>query len=106
MSRESILKVKEAEARAERIVEEAKERAHAMIESAQKEGIALCARTEENAVRESKASMQLLREKTAETLERVNADAEQEVEAMRKEAFLRKRSAEKIVIRGLMSKCR
>ena len=106
MSRESILKLKDAEAQAERIVEDAKRKAAAMIENAEKSGRALCALAEENAVKEAEGAMETIRERTAEASERVSADAHEEVEAMRKEAFLRKRSAEKIVIRGLMSKCR
>ncbi len=106
MSRESILRVKDAEAKAERIVEDAKIRANAMIEEAEKKGRAMCVAAEEAATKEADLAMTMLRERTAETMERVNNDAHDEVEEMRKEAFLRRRSAEKIVIRGLMSKCR
>ena len=106
MSRESILKVKDAEAAAERIVEDAKKQADAMIATARKNGQQMCVAAEASAKESVNTAMAMLHERTAQTMERVDADARDEVEEMRKEAFLRKRSAEKIVIRGLMSKCR
>ena len=106
MSRESILKIKETEQRAEQLVESAKARARAMVEEAEREGRALCAETERSVSAENAALMEQLRERTAQTVAHADEEARKEADAMRKEAFLNKRGAEKIVIRGLMSKCR
>ena len=106
MSRDSILKIKETEQKAERVVEEARARARAMLEEAEKNGRMLC----ENAEAEARAADASLKEtlyaRTAETVAKANEEARAEAEEIRKNSFLNKRSAEKIVIRGLMSKCR
>ena len=106
MSRDSILKIKETEQRAERIVEEAKLRARTMVEEAEAAGEKLCADTEERTRAEIASMKETLRERTAETVKLAGEEAQDEAEEIRKTAFLNKRGAEKIVIRGLMSKCR
>ena len=106
MSRESILKIKEAEESAERIVEEAKLRAREMIEQAEREGRELCLAVEARTTEEITATMAQLRERTESMVERISGEANEAAEEMRKNAVLRQRSAEKIVVRGLMSKCR
>ena len=106
MSRDSVLKIKETEQKAERIVEDARARARAMIEAAEADGRALCERTEAEARAHDAALKETLYARTAETVSKANEEARAEAEAIRKNSFLNKRSAEKIVIRGLMSKCR
>lgn len=106
MSRESILKIKEAEESADRIIEDAKVRAREMIEAAERDGRDLCATTETRTAEEIAETMKQLRERTAAMVERIALEANESAEAMRKNATLRQRSAEKIVVRGLMSKCR
>ncbi len=106
MSRESILKVRETEQKAERIVEEARARARAMVEKAEADGKAHCAEVEARVLSESAQMKETLRERTSQTVANADEEARKEAETIRKEAFLNKRSAEKIVIRGLMSKCR
>ena len=91
MSRDSILKIKETEQAADQLIEDARLRAKEMIERAEREGRELCAEAEE---------------RTAAMAERVSEEANSAAEEMRKNAALRQRSAEKIVVRGLMSKCR
>ncbi|MBQ8310094.1 MAG: hypothetical protein IJX80_03670 [Clostridia bacterium] len=106
MSRESILKIKETEDAAEGIIEDAKFRAREMIETAEREGRALCAETETRTAEEIASTMAQLRERTDAMVDRISAEADEAAEEMRKNAMLRQRSAEKIVVRGLMSKCR
>lgn len=106
MSRDSILKIKEAEQKAERIVEAARAEARAMIERAEAEGHALCEAAEAEASEGDGVVKEQLYARTAETVAKADGEARAEAEAIRKNAFLNKRGAEKIVIRGLMSKCR
>ena len=106
MSRDSILKIKETEQKAERIVEEANARARARVEEAEKNGRALCERAEAEAIAADESLKQTLYARTAQTVAKADEEARAEAEAIRKNSFLNKRSAEKIVIRGLMSKCR
>lgn len=106
MSRESIQKIQEAEARAERLVEDAKQRARAMQADAERQGREECDRIEEETVASLRTVMEQLRERTEAMSERMKTEAEEEAKNLRDDSALRRRSAEKIVIRGLMSKCR
>ena len=106
MSRESIQKIQEAEARAERLVEDAKQRARAMQADAERQGREECDRIEEETVASLRTVMEQLRERNEAMSERMKTEAEEEAKNLRDDSALRRRSAEKIVIRGLMSKCR
>ena len=106
MSRESIQKIQEAEARAERLVEDAKQRARAMQADAERQGREECDRIEEETVASLRTVMEQLRERTEAMSERMKTEAEEEAKNLRDDSALRRRSAEKIVIRRLMSKCR
>ena len=106
MSKESMLKIKEAEDRAVALVEAARADARARVEAAEREGEALLRRTEEETAAELKAMLAEVRERTQNASERMLEDGKTEAETLRQEARLRQRSAEKIVIRGLESKCR
>ena len=106
MSRDSIQKIKETEDRAEQIVEDAKQRAREMVAAAERDGLDACERTERETAASIDQMMLQLRERTAAMSERMANEAEEEAAKMRADAALRKRSAEKIVIRGLTSKCR
>ena len=106
MSRESILKIRETEQKAEQIVEAARAQARAAVEAAEENGRVLCTRTEKEVAAENARLMEELRERTAQTVANAAEDARKEADTMKKDAFLNKRGAEKIVIRGLMSKCR
>ena len=106
MSRESIQKIKEAEERAEQLVEDARRLAQERIALAEKEGSALCEQTEHETRKTVAATLAQLRERTDAMSVRLDEEAKEESDKMRADASLRKRSAEKIVIRGLTSKCR
>lgn len=106
MSRDSIQKIKQAELDAERIVREAQEKAKQMVADAERNGQALCATTEEETIASAKAVIVQLRERTDTMRERLDTEAKEEAEEMKRQASLRRKSAEKIVIRGLTSKCR
>ena len=106
MSRESIKVVKQTEQEAERIVREAQEKAAQMVADAEANGVALCERTETETVAAAKKVIVQLRERSDNLRERLDTEARDEAAAIVRQASLRKRSAEKIVIRGLASKCR
>jgi vacuolar-type H+-ATPase subunit H len=106
MSRESILKIKEAEARADRLVAGAKEQARDMLRQAEAEGQALCDKTECECTAELSAMLGQLRERTAQMRERMEAEAHEEIEALEASVSLRRKVAEKIIIGGLERICR
>ena len=106
MSRESIKMVKETEQEAERILREAQERAEQMIAEAEANGAALCESTEAQTIAAAKEVIVQLRERADNLRERLQTEAKEEAAEVVRQASLRKRSAEKIVIRGLASKCR
>ncbi len=106
MSRESIKMIKQTEQEAERILREAQEKAAQMVADAKANGEALCESTEIETIAAAKVVIGQLREKAENMRERLEAEAKQEAAEVVRQASLRKRSAEKIVIRGLASKCR
>ncbi len=106
MSRESILKVMEAEEQAGRTVEAARLRARKMTEDATAAGEELCRVTERETALELGQALDQIREKTVLMTERILEEAKEEAEEIRKKAKLSKKVAEKIIIRGLDSKCR
>ena len=106
MSRESILKIKEAEDTALHTVEDAKRRAREMIEQAELEGKALCERTEREATAEYTAMLEQIRERCARLSDKSTAETDEEIAALRREVNLRRKIAEKIIVRGVESKCR
>ncbi len=106
MSRESILKIQEAETQAEALIERARVQAQEMIANAEAEGKALCERTEAETSEQMRGLLLQLREKTDEMDGRAMADSEEEIAQIRKNARLNRKIAEKIIIRGLDTKCR
>lgn len=106
MSRESIKMIKQTEQKAERIVREAQEKAAKMVADAEANGVALCQNTEAQTVAAAKEVIVQLRERAENMRERLDTEAKEEAAELVRGASLRKRSAEKIVIRGLASKCR
>lgn len=106
MSRESILKIQEAETQAEALIENARLRAQAMIAEAEAQGKALCEQTERETSDQMRQLLLQLRERTDAMNDRAIADADEEIAQIRKNARLNRKIAEKIIIRGLDTKCR
>lgn len=106
MSRESILKIRQVEENAARMIADAKSQAQKMVEAAQAEGKALCARTENDVGAEYGGKLTELGERTAQMRERVETESREELSSMETDIRLRRRSAEKIIIRGFEQKCR
>ena len=106
MSKEAYFKIREAEAEAERIVAEAEAEASRMIAEAKAAGEALCRTAEEETARELADMMEQIRQRGGEHIERVLAEGREEEAEIEEKIRLTRRSAEKIVIRGLKVKCR
>ena len=106
MSRESILKIKEAEERADRMVEDAREQVRQMLRRAEAEGQALCQSAERETAAELAEMLAQLRERTAQMRERMESEGTEEAEALEQSVSLRRKIAEKIIIGGLERTCR
>lgn len=106
MSRESILKIQETEQQAERMIADARARAQEMIAAAEAEGRALCADTERETAASLAAMLEQIRERTVVMSERMANESLAEVDELKKNVSLRRKIAEKIIIRGFDRKCR
>lgn len=106
MSRDSILKVKEVEAQAEKTVADAKQKAQQMLLQTHEEGRALCNDAELQTLAKREEMMTRIREKSVQLEEAALAEAKEEAADITREVSLRRKIAEKIIIRGLDSKCR
>ena len=106
MSRETILKIKETEAEAARIIEEAEAKAKVMRAEAEEAGKTLCRTAERERSEELNGMLEQIRLKTEQMAEHVLAETKEEATAVAATARLNRKSAEKIVIRGLDAKCR
>ncbi len=106
MSRESIMKIRETEEKADRIVAEAKHRAQEMIEQARLDGRSLCEATERETAVSLKAMLSEIRTRTDSMSERFDAESSEEVAALMRNVSLRRKVAEKIIVRGFEKKCR
>ena len=106
MSKETVFKIKEAEAEAHRILSEAEAEAERMIRAARAEGERLCAETQRETAAELAAMTEQIRLRTVEHTARVLEEAETEADQLSERVKLTRRAAEKIVIRGLEAKCR
>lgn len=106
MSRESILRIREVEETADRMIADAKAQAQEMLDKARREGRALCERVETDVTAEYGTKLTELGERAAQIRERVEEESREELAAAETEIRLRRRSAEKIIIRGFEQKCR
>ncbi len=106
MSRDSIARIKEAEAEAARMIAEAETRAAAMLADAERRGNEYCRRSEETCRAELAATLFAIRERTDALDARMEEETAEELNALRNQAAMRKRIAEKIILRGVEAKCR
>lgn len=106
MSKESILKIKETEALAEQMILDARVRAQKIVEDARAEGIAACDAIERQTAAELSAMLDQIRARTAAMSERMAEESDEEIAQMREQVALRRRIAEKIILGGVVRKCR
>ena len=77
-----------------------------MIEETKARGQALCDKAEADGAKELARRLEATKQENEALLLQRENDALAEAEAMKQEAALRKKIAEKMVIRGLEDKCR
>lgn len=106
MSREAILKVKETERAAADMIRDARVRAEQMRQAAEAEGQEICRLAEAEELERRRELMEQLCAKTEELSEHSAQEAREAADEMLAEVRLRRKIAEKIIIRGLDSKCR
>lgn len=106
MSKDTLTRIREAEAQAQALVLQAEEQAKVMKANAIAEGERFCRETERSVSEELAGMLEQIREKTAELTARVLEETKAEMEEIAARARLNRKSAEKLVIGGLDTKCR
>ncbi len=106
MSKGTIELIQQAEERAEARIAEARKEAELLGINAEREGKEHCKRVKEESAVQMAATLEQIRTRAASMTERMQEEARTEAEALRTAVGLRRRIAEKAVMRGLMSKCR
>ena len=105
MSKDLILKIKDAEAEAAKIRADAAEDAKERIRRAEAEAALFCENAVKEAERENAKKISVTREKAAELLEARETLAKQEAEEVREAAAPNMREAVRIVIEGVLKTC-
>ena len=106
MSRDAILRVQATEQRAAEILREARALAQEKRQNAQADGEALCRKAEAEAMEKRAELLSQIAAKTEELNLHSMEEAQAEADEIRRDVRLRRKIAEKIIIRGLDSKCR
>ena len=106
MSKESILKIKDTEDRAERIIADARLRAQELVATAEIEARAHRDAAEAQSAAELSSMLEQIRARTVAMTERADEESGEEIAQMRERVALRRRVAEKIIIGGVVRKCR
>lgn len=106
MSRESINRIQTAESQAEKLIADARRQAQDAIAEAEKNGKLACENAERETAETLSAMLTQIRTRTDAMRERQAAESEAEAAALRQSVSLRRKAAEKIVIRGFEKKCR
>ena len=105
MSKETILKIKEAEDRASAIRSDAMSSAKARIAETERLGKRLCEQTEAKASAENEQKLELIRQKASQTVVNSRESAEAEAKEGFSSAGLNMREAVRYIIGGIMEEC-
>ncbi len=105
MSKETILKIKEAEEQAESIRANASAQAKARIAETERLGKRLCEQTEARATEENEKKLELIRQKANETVLHSKETAEAEARESHSSAGLNMREAIRYIIGGITEQC-
>lgn len=105
MSKEVILKIKEAEAEAARIRAEAAQEAKARIHHAEQMGAVFCERMEQEATAENAEKLRLTAKKAEEHLARTAEEAQAESDALLTAGEPYLADAVRMIIGGIFEKC-
>ena len=105
LSKEIILKIKEAEAEAQKIRSDASDEAAARIRRAESEGKRLCDKAEDNAARANREKLNITSDRAEELLKKAKADADADAEALKESAEFNLREAVRFIIAGVQEQC-
>ena len=105
MSKEVILKIKEAEAEAARIRSDAAKEAKGRIHHAEQMGALFCERMEQEATAENAEKLRLTAKKAEELLARTKQEAEAETDALLAAGEPYLADAVRMIIGGVFEKC-
>ena len=105
MSKEIILKIKEAEAEAQRIKEEASHEAAQRVRRAQSEGKALCENAQSQAEKINRSKLGVASERADEVLRGARNSALEEAQSAREAAEFNIREAVRLIIAGVYEQC-
>lgn len=105
LSKETILKIKEAEEQAAQIRASAYAQAKARIAETERLGKRLCEQTEASATEENTKKLELIREKAGETVLNARETAEAEAKEGYSSAGLNMREAIRYIIGGITEQC-
>ncbi len=105
MSKETVAKIRDAEAQAEKIRNDAAAEAKAKIQKAHTDGKKLCERAEADAARENAKKLAITQQKADELLNSVRAESAESASAKREEAEFNMREAVRYIISGVDEQC-
>ena len=105
MSKETILKIKEAEKTAEGIRSSAHAEAKARIKDTEVRGKHLCEQTEQRVAEENRQKLELIKAKADEMILHTRQSAQSEADASADSAGSHLREAVRYIIGGIMEEC-
>lgn len=105
LSKEIILKIKEAEAEAQKIRDEAAYEAAQRIRHAQTEGKALCENAQSNAEKINRSKLDIASERADAVLEGARNSALEEAQRAREAAEFNIREAVRLIVAGVYEQC-
>jgi vacuolar-type H+-ATPase subunit H len=105
LSKEIILKIKEAEAEAQKIRSDAAAEAAQRIRRAELEGKKLCDKAEADAARVNREKLGITAERADELVARAKEDASKEAEELRESAEFNLREAVRLIVAGVYEQC-
>lgn len=105
MSKEIILKIKEAEAEAQKIRSDAALEAAERVRRAEIEGKKLCEKAENDAARVNREKLGITAERADDLVARAKENAAAEADALRESAEFNLREAVRLIIAGVNEQC-
>ena len=105
MSKEIILKIKEAEAEAQKIRSDAANKAAERVRNAELEGKKLCDRAEANAAKINREKLGITAERADDLIARAKESAQEEADALRESAEFNLREAVRLIVAGVYEQC-
>ncbi|MBQ7376341.1 MAG: hypothetical protein IJW52_05620 [Clostridia bacterium] len=105
MSKEIILKIKEAEAEAQKIRNDASAEAVERVRRAEAEGRKLCEKAEADAAKVNREKLAITAERADDLVGRAKEDAQKEAEELRESAEFNLREAVRLIVAGVYEQC-